>query len=382
MITGRADPGGGPEHVFQLSRQLVRGGEVFIAAPNEHPYWPRYRELVGSEHLFEIPHRAFSWAVVKRLENWCRENEIDVVHSHGRAAGLYARLLSRRVARIRVHTPHGTLQFKSVKDVIYWGADVLLARRTDLTIAVARSEREQLRRRLFLRSRLIDIPNGVNVAATTPNLAPRMTRPLRLVHVTRFIPQKNTEMVLAIMASLQDRGALDLFHVDVLGDGPERAAIEERARAMGLSAHITFHGAKDSIAPYLASAYGFLTTSRWEGMPLAVLEALAAGVPVVASDIAGNNDVVTREVGRLFPLGEPALAASHLLDLAQDVSQWQALAIAAAERVRSKFSVERMAADTRAEYLRLLAPRLKRLPAPILASGAEECAPHGSDLRG
>ncbi len=359
MITGRADPGGGPEHVFQLTRQLLDSCEVFIAAPDEHPYWKRYGELVGSERLFEIPHRTFSWSVLRRLESWCDANRINVVHSHGRAAGAYARLLKKSAGRVCVHTPHGSLQFKSPKHLALWFAEVLLARRTDLTIAVSRSEREQLGRRLFLRTRLTEVPNGVQIPVAEGTIAGRREHPLRIVHVTRFVPQKNTGLVLTILKGLRDRGALDLFHVDILGDGPERREVEAAARDSGLSAHLTFHGAQDSVAPFLSRAFCFLTTSRWEGMPLAVLEALAAGLPVIASDTPGNNDVVTRDVGRLYALDKPSAAAKAIVELAQYPETWARLSAAARRSVRITFSVERMAGETLAHYQRLVQPRGK-----------------------
>jgi glycosyltransferase involved in cell wall biosynthesis len=258
---------------------------------------------------------------------------------------------------VRVHTPHGSLQLRSARDYGFWIAEVVLAHRTDHVIAVSRSEAEQLRRRLFLGTSLTLIPNGVPRPGANADPASGLAKPLRVVHVTRFVPQKNSEMVLTILSSLRQMGALDRFHVDMLGDGPNRPALEDEARAIGLDRYLTFHGAQNSIGPYLASAFCMLTTSRWEGMPLAVLEALACGLPVVASDTPGNNDVVTSDIGRLFAAGDAPAAAAHLLELASSPETWRRLSLSAAETVRARYSVGRMSCDTLALYERLLAPR-------------------------
>ncbi len=350
MITGRADPGGGPEHVLQLSRALLSTCEIFIASPREHPYWDRYVELVGVERLFEIPHRKFSRSALRELDRWCRSNQIDVVHSHGRAAGAYSRLLPKTSGRVCVHTAHGSLQLKSAKDFAYWFAEFFLTRRTDQTIAVSESEAQQLRRLLLTGDRLKTIPNGVVVPNSTARDGNPDVAPLRIIHITRFVPQKNSAMVLAIISSLRQKRALDRFHFDLLGDGPERQSLQQEVASLGLNSFVTFHGAKPSVIPYLMKGFCVLTTSRWEGMPLAVLEGLAHGLPAIGSDTPGNNDVINNQVGRLFALNDPAAAADHLIELAANSATWQQLSSAAVQLVQEKFSVQRMGADTVALY--------------------------------
>jgi glycosyltransferase involved in cell wall biosynthesis len=258
--------------------------------------------------------------------------------------------LPKIAGRVCVHTAHGSLQLKSVKDFAYWCAEFALTRRTDQTIAVSESEAQQLRRLLLTGDRLKTIPNGVVV----PNSSMRATNtgatPLRIVHITRFVPQKNSDMVLSILSSLRQKGALDRFHVDMLGDGPERPNLEQEVASLGLKDSVTFHGAQPSVSSYLAKGFCVLTTSRWEGMPLAVLEGLAHGLPAIGTDTPGNNDVISNQVGRLFPLTDSAAAADHLIELAANPATWKQLSNAAVQMVQVKFSVRRMGADTVALY--------------------------------
>jgi glycosyltransferase involved in cell wall biosynthesis len=350
MITGRSDCGGGPEHVFQLCRQLLGDCEVFIAAPREAPYWDRFAGLVGESRVCEIPHRHFSWPSLRRLIAWSRKHSIEIVHSHGRAAGLYGRLGAIGLRCPSIHTQHGPLQFRSWRVPIFWMGDLVLSWSTAHLIAVSASEASSIRRQL-LRSRGIStIPNGVLLPGGRVDSRVLSRRPLPIVHVSRFVPQKNSEMVLDILDQLRSKGALDDFHVDMVGDGPGRGALEREARTRALDGHITFHGAQPSVGGLLLGAFCLLTTSRWEGLPLAVLEALALGLPVVASDTPGNNDVVSPSVGRLFPLGDAAAAAGHLVALRDSSDGWQALSSAASSLVREKYSARRMAEDTLAIY--------------------------------
>jgi glycosyltransferase involved in cell wall biosynthesis len=246
------------------------------------------------------------------------------------------------------------MQMNSTKDFGYWIAEVLLARRTDHTIAVSSSEEMQLRARLLLGSRLSAIPNGVRIPNTTVPPSILEAAPLRIIHVTRYVYQKNSGLVLDILEQLGNQRTLERFHVEMLGDGPERTALEDDAKRRGLDRYISFRGAQASIAPFLLEGFCLLTTSRWEGMPLAVLEALAHGLPVLASDTPGNNDVVGLEVGFLFPLNDPKFAANSLAALASDPAIWRRTSRGAAAAAKRRYSVERMGHDTLAVYHKLL----------------------------
>lgn len=358
MITGRADPGGGPEHVFQLSRQLLGDCEVHIAAPREAPYWERYMGLVGERRVCEIPHRQFSLSALGGLVAWSRRQRIEIVHSHGRAAGLYGRLGGLQLRCPSVHTQHGPLRLLSWRAPLFWIGDLVLSWRTAQLIAVSESEASSIRRQLMRNRGIATIPNGVQLPGERVDPRVLSSRPLHIVHVSRFVPQKNSGMVLDVLEELRLRGDIHDFHVDMVGDGPGRGALEGEARSRGLEGQITFHGAQPSLDRFLGRAFCMLSTSRWEGMPLAVLEALAVGLPVVASDTPGNNDVVSPSVGRLFPVDDAATAAGCLAELRGSTERWRALSDSASDLVKAKFSVRSMAAGTLALYRRQLGARL------------------------
>jgi glycosyltransferase involved in cell wall biosynthesis len=357
MITGRADSGGGPEHVFQLSRQLLNDCDVFIAAPREEPFWERYASLVGETRVCEIPHRHFSWQALHRLIAWSRKQEIDILHSHGRAGGLYGRLASIYLRCPSIHTPNCPLSFGTWRAPFYWLGDLVLSWTTTHIIAVSGTEASSIRRQLFRNNGISTIFNGVELPDIRIDSLSFLKRPLRIVHVTRFVPQKNSEMVLDILDQLRSRGILEEFHLDIVGDGPGRRQLEVAAKNRRLDKHISFYGTQPSVGRFFLAGFCVLSTSRWEGLPIALLEALALGLPAIATDTPGNNDVVSSSVGRLFSIGDPAAAADHLAELRKSTRSWHDLSNAAVNLVREHFSVRRMAEDTLAIYMRPLGKR-------------------------
>jgi len=106
-ISSRADFGGGPEHLFQLLKSAKNKMDVFAACPNDFPYYEKYRELLGKDKIIIIPHRKFSPSVFVKLISFITGNGINIVHSHGKGAGIYSRLLYLFTNIKVVHTFHG-----------------------------------------------------------------------------------------------------------------------------------------------------------------------------------------------------------------------------------------------------------------------------------
>jgi glycosyltransferase involved in cell wall biosynthesis len=360
MITGRADFGGGPEHVYQLARAVSRSTPVFIAAPREEPYWSRYEALVGAERVIEIPHRRVSPAALARLVRFIKANGIDIVHAHGRAAGIYGRPAALLAGVRCFYTPHGGTPVTSVRTAFYAAVDYLLSVFTNGVIAVSASEAKALKTLCAFRGRLEVIPNGVEIPSNLDSPDTRLAGPLRVVHVTRYIFQKNPELLLEVISSLRDMGRLEAFEFVLLGDGPGRAEFEAGVASRGLGQWVKVLGAVSNPAPYLASAFCFVSTSRWEGMPLALLEAMARGVPVIASNVPGNQDAVTdHETGFLYDQCIPSAAAQRLVELAHYPVLWKQMVRAARQRAEAEFSLEAMAGATLRLYTRPAQPGRK-----------------------
>lgn len=353
-VTASASYGGGGEHLWLLLRHLANFGvESLVAAPRDVPYWRRFALCAGEERMLEIPHRSFRPLALLRLAAFAKSQDADLLHSHGKGAGLYGRLASLLTGIPCVHTYHGIHRgrMSALTWWLYRQLEIILGRATKASVAVSAGEREQILGLGFCpKTRLHLIPNGV----LCPQEASRVPMEARrdIVHVTRFDPaQKNSEALAPIALALRRADRLDRFRFLVLGEGPGRAPLEAEVRRLGLDAHFVFTGAVASVRPYLQTAFCCLSTSRWEGMPLSLLEAMSEGVPVVASRVVGNIDALGNgDAGLLYPLDNNAVAAEQILRLTDKPGLWQSLAETARQKVRAEFDAEAMAERTAALY--------------------------------
>ncbi len=164
------------------------------------------------------------------------------------------------------------------------------------------------------------IPNGVNADYFHPasNSERSDGQTFRILFVGRLHAQKNVALLLRAVAGMRSEGATQV-HLEVVGDGPERVELERRAGLLGLSTCVAWHGwcSKEETAVLYRRSDCLVNPSIYEGMPNTVLEAMASGLPVVASDVGGNNElVIPGETGFLFRLSEPDALRAHLKTLA------------------------------------------------------------------
>jgi glycosyltransferase involved in cell wall biosynthesis len=191
------------------------------------------------------------------------------------------------------------------------------------------------------------IPNGVSVQDY--GFEDRKWSPVRLLSVGRVVHQKGLDLGLEALAGLKDLP----WDWSIAGDGPQTAALRERVKQLGLEDRVRFLGwqERDQLAARYREANLFLFPSRHEGMPNALLEAMASGLPVVATRVAGNEELVQDGVTGTLVKAEdiPALKES-LRQLIGDPDLRKRMGAAAHQRVERKYTWE-SAAD---EYLKLL----------------------------
>lgn len=353
-LTVRADLGGGPEHLYQLTQAFGPRVDSVIACPDEPPYRARYEALINVPLVVDLPHRAFDIARLRELARLVRAERIDLIHSHGKGAGLYARLLAAMTGVPCVHTFHGLHvgEYGAIKRGIYLTLERLLGLATKAAICVSSGERDLIRAARILPDRKLQvIENGVVVPET---VLPHDDG-LRIVAVNRFDTQKNPELLVDIAVALRSRLG-DGFRMTVIGQGDALAETRAKIAAHGLSDQVMLPGPTDDPRAVFRANNAFLSTSRWEGMPLAVLEAMSEGLPVVATDVVGNRDVVTDGVtGALYPLDNADRAAEILAGLTPgDRSQ---MGLAGRAAVIDCYSVQRMADRTLAVYQASLSGR-------------------------
>ncbi len=355
LITSRADIGGGPLHVDLLARHLPASVDRWIACPDEPPYMTAWRSAPSVRGVVPIARRSFTVGDLLSLARACRRWGIDVVHSHGKAAGVYSRLLKLILPHLRVlHTFHGVHigQYGAVRRAAYLAAERLLRPLTDGFVCVSEGERRQcLALRISAPARTRVICNGLPPFAAEPYgvfiLPDGVEHPV-IVTLARFEYQKHMSLALEIaeIAQRQHRPWTFVW----AGDGPERADIEARAGQLGL-ANICFLGPTNQPVELLAISDVFLSTSRWEGLPYALIEASSLGVPIVATRVTGNDEVVVDGMnGYLFEPTDVAAALEALDKILADRPLRAQLSEGGRRIAASRFSLQRSIDETTRLY--------------------------------
>lgn len=290
-----------------------------------------------------------AWRVAGRLKKLDRA----VVHTHNSApqiaAGLGERMRHwRRPGTVLVHTEHGRLPDARSR--------LLRVRRWtiaefDRVFAVSADAREQLLQHGIRGLNGVDvILNGVDLARFVPRTESEWNG-THIVHVGRLDRIKGQDILLAAMPHV--RNAVPAVRLTIVGDGPTRSALAAQARQLGVDSIVEFAGATDDVRPWLQAADLFVLPSRSEGISLALLEAMACGIPVVATDVGGNHEVIrSNTVGALVAAEQPEQLAAAMVKLLLAPDARRAMGAAGRIEVESRFDSQQTAHAYASHYQR------------------------------
>lgn len=351
LVVAQPLVGGVPRHVIDLlGPTLAAGWEVTVACPRASELW----DVAGALGLARVatnPARAPGPGDGPDLVRLVRlVRQADVVHAHSSKSGFVVRLAALLAGRRRrvVFTPHGWSfwAFPGRSGAFYLRLERLAARWCGAIITVSAHERDAaLAAGVGRAERYRVVPNGVDESRFD---GPREPVRGRLVMVARLAAPRLP--VLAIEAL----GLLRRTHpdatLDLVGDGPLRPEVEATVARLGLQDAVRVLGARDDVPDLLRRTAGALHLSTYEGASLGVLEAMAAGLPVVATRLGGMDELVVEGVtGRLVDnqATDVARVLAEVLDLPDGGA---ALGAAGRRRVDERFTAAAMAAGTLAVY--------------------------------
>jgi sugar transferase (PEP-CTERM/EpsH1 system associated) len=283
--------------------------------------------------------------MIWRLWRLFRRERFDVVHSHDDKPLLYAGLAAwlARVPR-RIHTHHhGPLPQigRRQEKLVGWAA-----RLVHPFVCVSHDAARHAGLQGIAAAKLRVLWNGIDVE----RFAYRGPQPGgTAVVVARLSPEKDIQTLLHAMRRVVD--VAPSFRLDIAGDGPCREELVQLAGTLGLCEHVRFLGEVQDVPALLARARVFVLSSVSEGISLTILEAMASGLPVVATSVGGNPEVVEDgRTGQLVPPRDPAALASALLRTAGNPDEAQLLGRAARRRVEAHFDIRKMVAQYEALY--------------------------------
>jgi glycosyltransferase involved in cell wall biosynthesis len=358
-------PAGGPlSHVRDLAPAVAaQGVDVSVVCADDRVA-AEFRAM-GIETAVVPLRNKYDLENAARLPSLLRS--ADIVHSHDRRSGLFARATARAVGSRAVHTLHGVPDevFAMVGRVdpprppgvssarIAWlrfGLMRIEALLSHLGAVVVPSHAlaRFLAEHGFPRRRMHVIPYGVTTRRPTP--AP-LHDPPRLGTAAILEQRKAIDVLLDALAAMQRPAELDVF-----GDGSQRHELEEQARCLGLP--VRFHGFVDDLRDRLLELDVFVLPTRADNLPVAILEAMAVGLPVVATRVGGVPElVVDGETGFLVEPDDPGELGRALDAALADATRHRQMGEAGAARVEAHFEARAVAARIVHLYEQLLTPQ-------------------------
>ena len=339
--------GGSGVVATELGKHLAERGHsvAFISYANplrlgELPPRVCYHEVEQESHalLKQFPH---SLTLTAKMVEVARTHKLQILHVHYAIPFAAAAILARQIApeldlKI-VTTLHGTDitlvgSSPTFKPVTQWSIE-----QSDAVTAVSRFLRDETYRQIPVRKEIEVIYNFIDPdrhAIAEPRCIPqkKSQRQVTLMHISNFRPVKRTEDVVRIFARVRE--SLDVRLV-LVGDGPEYSRTRELVDTLGLSDSVRYVGVVDEVAPLLKAADLLLLPSETESFGLVALEAMASGVPVVATDVGGLPEVVEHGItGYLAPVGDVDAMAAYCVQILGDCEMAKRFGAAARARAR------------------------------------------------
>ncbi|RYF01622.1 MAG: glycosyltransferase [Comamonadaceae bacterium] len=361
-VITKGDVGGAQTHVRTLCKALLATGRVMpmVAIGGAEAGSPLAMALqedgIPVLSLTALGNRSSPldlWRAMRALQRQLHAHRIDLLHAHSAAAGVAARIAGALARVPVVYTVHG-FAFKRgarwLRRVPAFMVESALAPLTRQLVCVSTHEAHLARCLPIARQRICVVPNGVNDCAERAQ--PERTPP-RIAMVARLAAPKRPDLLLQALAQVRDALGYEIA-ATFMGDGPLRSDLAAQAARLGL-AQIDFTGDVSDVSQRLAAHSISVLMSDHEGMPLAVIEAMRAGLAIVASDLPGTQELLpTAEQGLRVPNQTQALA-SALLALVASPELRASMGAAARARYERAHAPATMAAGVVAAYERALA---------------------------
>ena len=358
----RSPLGGLFRHVVDLvNGQIDRGHAVGIIAdsqsqgPHSDALLAKLATLLPLG-LSRVPmHRHLSprdIAAADHVGRRIHKTEADVVHGHGAKGGAFARLAARGHPAIRAYTPHGG-SLGTVNSAFYNLLERLLISRTDLLLFESGYIEELFCRKLGKSRALMRVVhNGLATSEFTETTFDPAATDILFIGELRLV--KGIDVLIDALSNLR-RSGLPLT-ATIVGDGGSRDALQAQARRLGLSEAITFR-------PPMPARQAFplgrlmIVPSRRESLPYIVLEAAAAGIPMIATKVGGIPEIFGPQSGLLIPAADTAALAQAISQAVKNPETMLRVAASLRDRVRANFSVDAMVDSAIAGYREALQQR-------------------------
>lgn len=365
VITRSDTIGGAHVHVLDLAcAYMQEGHQVVVMVGGNGPFADLLRSrgvLVCNLRWLVRPIRPYAdlLALIELMVE-LRRIRPDLVHAHSAKAGLLGRIAAKLARFPAVFTAHGWSFTEGIAERSRRFSMILerlVGRLSKSIICVSDYDyRLALDCGVVDPGSLVRIHNGVPDVESGLRALPGSAGTLRIVSVARLDVPKDHALLLNALGYLRDLP----WQLELIGDGPLTDQTKAQAAALGIADRVLFSGLCKDVPQRLSAAHLFVLVSEWEGLPLSILEAMRAGLPVLASDVGGVSEAVQDGLtGCLVPRGDKEALVRGLRDLLSDSAKRVRMGRAGRSTFEQEFTFELMKGRTLAVYERLLLGREK-----------------------
>jgi glycosyltransferase involved in cell wall biosynthesis len=350
-------PGGTERLIIDLTERLRSDFAISVCCLDEAGSWASELERAGTEVIALHRTSGFHPMLSQRVAQLSERRGVSVLHCHHYSPYVYGQIaaLLRRGVRV-IYTEHGRLSDEPAS----WKrrlVNPLLGRLPAVICAVSEDLKQHMAASGIPRDRINVIYNGIDPGPPRREAERwsvrdrlRISRDALVVGtIARLDPVKDLANLIEAFGLLIEQ--VGDSHLVIVGDGPERAALEQRARELGVPGRIHFLGRRDDARALLPVFDVYVNSSITEGISLTILEAMAAELPLVVTRVGGTPEIVAEgENGYLVPARVPEAIARAVGALAADSDRRRRFGVVGRRRVESAFTLERMTKQYAALY--------------------------------
>jgi len=371
IISGTTLPGGGPRHIYSLLEKMDRTEwDIIVCTRKDGSYWDKLIALGITPYNLVL--RQLSFFTFIELFKILSKEKPDLIHTHGKGPGVYGRLLGWILRIPVVHTFHG-FQYKLLPVLNKWFyvlVENILTLLTHHHIFVGKGEKGKSKVLKFLNdSNSSVINNGIDLDSFE-NLVPaddafaslglRTSEKIKVFGtLSRVSPEKGITTLLEGFG--EAKKIAPHIRLIIIGDCPDQhqeyiKTVRQYIHKNGLDEVVKILGSREDALGFLKCIDFYVSPSKSEGLPYNILEALAVGNLVVATDIPGNNDIIRKSVeGVLIPVDSGRALAHGLLSLLEmGTEECKAMVQNGKVRIRDQFLLSQMAEKTFSLYKKVL----------------------------
>ncbi|MEI6287001.1 MAG: glycosyltransferase family 4 protein [Bacillota bacterium] len=350
--------GGATKNLYYLAKYFAKQHEVHVIAGDR--LWLADEAEAAGYTFHQIPSIIKPIAPGKDIlaifatTRLFKKIQPDIVHCHSSKTGLIGRVSAKLLNITTVFTAHGWATLKSygrLKTLVYLVIEKFAAHLTDCMVCIATSDM-LLAKKLFACKRFELVYNGIPDSQYLVTKRNR-SQPLKLCMVARFKHPKTPDVVVAALEQLQAQGIT--MQLTLIGIGPDIEQMKTMFSKSAVANQIIFFGETGAVEQELLHYDVFVLSTKWEGLPISIIEAMRAGLPVIASCVGGNPDLVIDGVtGYLFESGAVGQLANLLKTINADRNLLQQLGDCGRRRYQELFSEKTMLDKTEQIYQTVL----------------------------